>query len=149
MAAVKLTNTEYLISEKDLMVTKTDLDGILTYANEDFVRTCGYNNESELIGKSHTTVHHPDMPEQVFTDLWNSLKVQRPWTGLIKNLRSDGSYFWVLANITPNYENGVQIGYMAVRTKPTKEQIEKVENAYSLFKKGSLPYTFEKTLEKV
>ena len=133
-----LTNTEYFISEKDLMVTKTDLDGILTYANEDFVRTCGYNNEAELIGKSHTTVHHPDMPEQVFTDLWNSLKVQRPWTGLIKNLRRDGSYFWVLANITPDYENGVQIGYMAVRTKPTLEQIKKVETAYSLFKKGKV-----------
>ena len=136
MAAIQPKNTEHLISEKDLMVTKTDLNGILTYANEDFVRVCGYKNEAELLGQSHTVVHHPDMPKQVFDDLWNSLKVKRPWTGLIKNLRSDGSYFWVLANITPDYENGIQIGYMAVRTKPSKEQIEKVENAYSLFKQG-------------
>jgi methyl-accepting chemotaxis protein len=128
------TSIEYFISETDSLVTKTDLEGIITYANDDFIRTCGYNSENELIGQSHEIVHHPDMPQQVFDDLWNSLKVQRPWTGLIKNLRKDGSYFWVLANVTPDYENGQQIGYMAVRSKPTKEQIKIAENAYKLFK---------------
>ncbi len=128
------TNIEYVISETDSLVTKTDLEGIITYANDDFVRACGYNNESDLVGQSHEIVHHPDMPKQVFEDLWNSLQVQRPWTGLIKNLRKDGSYFWVLANVTPDYENGQQIGYMAVRSKPTKEQIKTADNAYKLFK---------------
>jgi methyl-accepting chemotaxis protein len=128
------TNIEYVISETDSLVTKTDLNGILTYANDDFIRASGYNSESDLVGISHEVVHHPDMPEQVFNDLWNSLKVQRPWTGLIKNLRKDGSFFWVLANVTPDYENGQQIGYMAVRSKPTKEQIKTAENAYKLFK---------------
>ncbi len=136
MTTINPKNVEFSISDKDLMVTKTDLNGILTYANEDFVRTSGYNSESELLGKSHSVIHHPDMPDEVFADLWNSLKVQRPWTGLIKNLRTDGRYFWVLANITPDYENGVQVGYMAVRSKPTKEQIEKAENAYEIFKSG-------------
>lgn len=129
-------SNEYTLSETDLLVTKTDLDGILIYANEDFVRVSGYENEQVLLGKSHEIVIHPDMPKQVLNDIWNSLKVKRPWTGLIKNHRPDGTYFWVLANITPNYENGVHVGYMAVRTKPTAAQIEKAEKAYQLFKSG-------------
>jgi methyl-accepting chemotaxis protein len=129
-------SNEYTLSETDLLVTKTDLDGILIYANEDFVRVSGYENEQALLGKSHEIVIHPDMPKQVLNDIWNSLKVKRPWTGLIKNHRPDGTYFWVLANITPNYENGVHVGYMAVRTKPTAAQIEKAEKAYQLFKSG-------------
>lgn len=129
-------SNEYTLSETDLLVTKTDLDGILVYANEDFVRVSGYENENALLGKSHEIVIHPDMPQQVLDDIWNSLKVKRPWTGLIKNHRPDGTYFWVLANITPNYENGVHVGYMAVRTKPTSQQIEKADKAYQLFKSG-------------
>lgn len=134
---INTTHTlEYTLSETDLLVTKTNLDGILIYANEDFVRVSGYENESALLGKSHEIVIHPDMPKQVLDDIWNSLKVKRPWTGLIKNHRPDGTYFWVLANITPNYEDGVHVGYMAVRTKPTTTQIEKAEKAYQLFKSG-------------
>ncbi|MDD2863516.1 MAG: methyl-accepting chemotaxis protein [Methylococcales bacterium] len=127
---------EYTLSDTDLLVTKTNLDGILIYANEDFVRVSGYEHEHALLGKSHEIVIHPDMPKQVLDDIWNSLKVKRPWTGLIKNHRPDGTYFWVLANITPNYEDGVHVGYMAVRTKPTAAQIEKADKAYQLFKSG-------------
>jgi methyl-accepting chemotaxis protein len=127
---------EYTLSETDLLVTKTDLDGILVYANEDFVRVSGYKNENALLGKPHEIVIHPDMPKQVLDDIWNSLKAKRPWTGLIKNHRPDGTFFWVLANITPNYENGIHAGYMAVRTKPTAAQIEKADKAYQLFKSG-------------
>lgn len=130
------THSEYTLSDTDLLVTKTDLDGILVYANEDFVRVSGYENENALLRKSHEIVIHPDMPQQVLDDIWNSLKVKRPWTGLIQNHRPDGTYFWVLANITPNYENGVHVGYMAVRTKPTAQQIDKADKAYQLFKSG-------------
>ncbi len=129
------TNVEYQIDDNDSMVTKTDLNGVITYANTDYVRTSGFAS-SELMGHPHSLVHHPDMPSEVFADLWNSLKMQRPWAGLIKNLRKDGSYFWVIANITPDYENGQHIGYMAVRSKPTKQQITDVEHAYKLFKQG-------------
>jgi methyl-accepting chemotaxis protein len=129
-------NFEYTLSDTDLLVTKTDLDGILTYANEDFVRVSGYKYEEDLMGKSHEIVIHSDMPQQVLDDIWRSLEVQRPWTGLIKNHRPDGTFFWVLANITPHYENGIHVGYMAVRTKPTSSQIEKADKAYQLFKSG-------------
>ena len=135
MASAHPTNIEYQVSDSDSMVSKTDLDGVLTYVNDDFIVSSGYE-KSELIGHSHNVVHHPDMPSEVFADLWNSLKMQRPWTGIIKNLRKDGSHYWVLANITPDYENGKHIGYMAVRKKATQEQIATADHAYKLFKQG-------------
>ncbi len=135
MTAAQPTNIEYPILETDSMVTKTDLNGIITYANADFVRTSGFS-ANELIGHPHNLVHHPDMPSEVFADLWHSLKIQRPWAGLVKNLRKDGSYFWVIANVTPDYENGRLIGYMAVRTKPKNAKIAEIEPLYKLFKQG-------------
>ena len=135
MASAHPTNIEYQVSDSDSMVSKTDLDGVLTYVNDDFIVSSGYE-KSELIGHSHNVVHHPDMPSEVFADLWNSLKMKRPWTGIIKNLRKDGSHYWVLANITPDYENGKHIGYMAVRKKATQEQIATADHAYKLFKQG-------------
>ncbi|MGB4497618.1 MAG: Tar ligand binding domain-containing protein, partial [Methylococcaceae bacterium] len=133
--ATQPTNIEHIVLETDSMVTKTDLKGVVTYANADYVRNTGFH-ESELVGRPHDLVHHPDMPSEVFKDLWTTLEMQRPWIGLIKNLRKDGSYFWVLANITPDYENGEQIGFMAVRTKASSEQIAIAEKAYKLFKAG-------------
>jgi methyl-accepting chemotaxis protein len=135
MATAQPTNLEFVISDADSMVTRTDLNGVITYVNADFTRNSGFS-ELELVGHSHDLVHHPDMPSEVFTDLWHSLKAQRPWVGLIKNLRKDGSYFWVTANITPDYEDGKHIGYMAVRKKATRQQIDAVEPLYKRFKEG-------------
>lgn len=139
---VSPTNFEYPISDSDSMVTRTDLNGVITYANPDFVVTSGFTTK-EIIGHSHNIVHHPDMPSEVFADLWNSLKDQRPWMGVIKNLRKDGAHFWVVANITPDYEHGKHIGYMAVRTKATPEQIKTSEKVYKLLKQGSRTYKIE------
>ncbi len=110
MANIQPTNVEYLFPETDSMVTKTDLKGIITYANDDFVKASGYTR-AELLGKPHNMVRHPDMPSEAFRDMWKALKAGRPWTGLVKNLRKDGGFYWVLANATPNYEYGKLVGY--------------------------------------
>ncbi|MGB4497495.1 MAG: methyl-accepting chemotaxis protein [Methylococcaceae bacterium] len=133
MATSQPNNIEYLISDSDSMVTKTDLNGVITYANPDYIRTSGFS-AAELIGHPHNSVHHPDMPSEVFADLWKTLKMLRPWAGIIKNKRKDGSYFWCVANITPDFENGKLIGYMAVRTKATKIQIANAEKCYKQLK---------------
>ncbi len=133
--ATKPTNTEYLVPENDSMVTKTDLNGVITYANVDFERASGFNSK-ELIGHSHNLIHHPDMPSEVFADLWRTLKSGHTWFGIVKNLRKDGSFFWAMINITPDYENEKLIGYLATRSKATKEQIALFEPAYTLFKAG-------------
>ncbi|MBU0593545.1 MAG: PAS domain-containing protein, partial [Gammaproteobacteria bacterium] len=130
-----VTQTEYVLKETDSIVSKTDLKGIITYINEDFLRVSGFTKD-ELIGTSHNIVRHPDMPPEAFVDLWNSLKAGRPWTGMVKNRCKNGDYYWVLANATPIREGGNIIGYMSVRSKPSSMQIEATSNAYRLFKEG-------------
>jgi methyl-accepting chemotaxis protein len=129
------TNLEKILTEQDSLVTKTDLNGIITYANLDFELLSGFSPK-ELIGRSHSIVHHPDMPKEVFADLWHTLKSGRTWAGVIKNKCKDGGYFWAVINITPDYENGTVIGYLASRSKATKEQIHFFELAYIAMKKG-------------
>ena len=136
MAKIQPTHVEYLFPETDSMVTKTDLKGIITYANDDFVKASGYTR-AELLGQPHNMVRHPDMPFEAFADMWKTLKAGRPWTGLVKNLRKDGGFYWVLANATPNYEDGKMIGYMSVRTKPTRQQVDETARMYKLFKDGN------------
>ncbi|MDP1706117.1 MAG: PAS domain-containing protein, partial [Sulfurimicrobium sp.] len=125
-----VTNVEYVLKETDSIVSKTDLKGVITYINEDFLRISGFS-ESELIGTSHNIVRHPDMPVEAFADLWASLKAKRPWTGMVKNRCKNGDYYWVMANATPIYEGGQCVGYMSVRSKPTQEQISAASSAYA------------------
>ncbi|MDD1633044.1 MAG: PAS domain-containing protein, partial [Methylococcaceae bacterium] len=90
-----VTNVEYPINESISIVSKTDLKGVITYANEDFIRISGFSRE-ELIGKAHNIVRHPDVPAEFFEDMWKSLKAGRPWTGVVKNRCKNGDYYWLL-----------------------------------------------------
>ena len=130
-----VTNTEYVLKDTDSIVSKTDRKGIITYANEDFLRISGFTKD-ELIGTSHNIVRHPDMPPEAFADLWNSMKAGKPWTGLVKNRCKNGGFYWVLANSTPFMENGQLVGCMSVRTKPSRAQTEAAGAAYRLFREG-------------
>ncbi|MEI7843710.1 MAG: methyl-accepting chemotaxis protein [Gallionellaceae bacterium] len=130
-----VTNVEYVLKETDMIVSKTDLKGAITYINEDFLRISGFT-ESELIGQSHNCVRHPDMPVEAFADLWKSLKNGSPWTGFVKNRCKNGDFYWVQANATPIYENGQCIGYMSVRSKPSQADVSATSAAYALFRNG-------------
>ncbi|MBI3903638.1 MAG: Tar ligand binding domain-containing protein [Nitrosomonadales bacterium] len=130
-----VTNVEYELKDGTSIVSKTDLKGLITYINADFLEASGFT-EKELIGQPHNLVRHPDMPEEAFADLWDTLKQGRPWTGLVKNRRKNGDHYWVVANATPIFEGGSCVGYMSVRSKPTREQIDAHAAAYRLFKEG-------------
>ncbi|PPK69259.1 methyl-accepting chemotaxis sensory transducer with TarH sensor /methyl-accepting chemotaxis sensory transducer with Pas/Pac sensor [Methylobacter tundripaludum] len=130
-----ITNVERALTETDSIVTKTDLEGMITYANEDFIRICGFTRE-ELIGVPHNIIRHPDMPVEVFADLWQSMKSGRPWTGVIKNRCKNGDFYWVQANVTPYYENDKLAGYMSVRSKPSPKQVAEAAEAYRKFREG-------------
>ena len=130
-----ITNTEYLLTQSDSIVSKTNLKGMITYINEDFLRVSGFT-KAELIGTEHNIVRHPDMPAEAFADMWKALKAGRPWTGLVKNRCKNGDFYWVTANATPFYENDQLAGYMSVRTMPSREQINIAEVAYRLFRNG-------------
>ena len=124
-----VTEIEYPINDDTLILSTTDTKGRITYVNPTFVEVSGYSTE-ELIGKAHNIVRHPDMPPEAFEDLWNTLKAGQPWTGLVKNRRKNGDFYWVIGNATPLVENGNLVGYLSIRTKPSRELIEKVAPIY-------------------
>jgi methyl-accepting chemotaxis protein len=130
-----VTNVEYQLTPTDMIVSKTDTRGLITYVNSDFIRVSGFS-EKELIGQPHNIVRHPDMPEEAFADLWDTLKKGKPWTGMVKNRCKNGDYYWVVANATPIREGNQIVGYMSVRSAPSRAQIEGTERAYRLFKDG-------------
>ncbi len=133
-----VTTNEYVLTDTDTIVSTTDLKGNLTSINRDFLRISGFT-EAELIGANHNIVRHPDMPPAAFEDLWNTVKAGRPWTGIVKNRCKNGDYYWVEANITPLRENGQVTGYMSVRNKPTRAQIEAAGALYSQWNQGIFP----------
>ena len=124
-----VSNTEYPIGDDTLILSTTDTKGRITYVNQTFMEVSGFS-EDELIGKAHNIVRHPDMPPEAFADLWKTLQAGKPWTGLVKNRRKNGDYYWVLGNATPLIENGTTVGYLSIRTKPSRELIEKVAPIY-------------------
>jgi len=130
-----VTQQEYRLRDGMTIVSRTDLKGRITYVNDDFIEASGFTLD-ELIGQPHNLVRHPDMPEEAFDDMWRTLKAGRPWTGLVKNRCKNGDHYWVVANATPVVEGNSAVGYMSVRTLPTRAQVGAAEAAYALFKQG-------------
>ncbi|MDD5581266.1 MAG: methyl-accepting chemotaxis protein [Methylobacter sp.] len=124
-----VTDKEVLMPKGTVLVTKTDLKGIITYANDAFVKISGFSRD-ELVDSAHNIVRHPDMPPAAFEDLWKTLKNGKPWAGIVKNRTRNGDYYWVEANVTPIYGNGQMQEYLSVRYAPSREQIEKAEQLY-------------------
>ena len=118
-----VTSDEYVLPEGEVIVTRTDLKGRITYANDAFVRSSGFTRD-ELLGKAHNIVRHPDMPPAAFQDLWDTIKTGQPWSALVKNRRKEGGFYWVRANVSPIVEEGRIVGYTSVRTKPEHAEIE-------------------------
>jgi methyl-accepting chemotaxis protein len=132
-----VTNIEIELKDTSSIVSKTDLKGRITYINRDFLEISGFT-EQELIGASHNIVRHPDMPPAAFADLWNTVKAGKPWNGLVKNRCKNGDHYWIEANVAPVRENGEIVGYMSVRSKVTRKQIEDIEPIYRRMLKGEV-----------
>ena len=130
-----VTDVEIELSDQFAIVSTTDLQGNITFANPYFVEISGYAIH-ELIGAPQNILRHPDMPVEAFADLWATLKSGAPWTGLVKNRTKKGDFYWVLANATPIYERGQAVGYMSVRTKPTRAQVAQASALYQRFREG-------------
>ncbi|MDD3354052.1 methyl-accepting chemotaxis protein [Zoogloea sp.] len=130
-----VTQREVELGENTLIVSRTDLKGLITYINKDFIEISGFS-EDELIGRPHNIVRHPDMPEEAFEDMWRALKEARPWVGLVKNRCKNGDHYWVEAHATPIMDNGVVIGFMSVRQKARYDEIKAADAAYALFREG-------------
>jgi len=120
------TNVEKVMRDDDFIVSKTDTKGIITYCNEIFLEFAKYSN-TELLGQNHNIIRHPDMPRVVFKLLWDTIQSGKEINAYVKNIASDGSYYWVFANITPVLdENSKIIGYYSVRRKPNKTVVDRI-----------------------
>ncbi|MCD9027066.1 PAS domain-containing protein [Luteimonas sp. BDR2-5] len=123
------TEREVPYPDGRLIVSRTDLDGVLTHANAAFVEISGYPREM-LIGAPHSILRHPDMPREAFRQLWETVQAGGKWHGYVKNLRRDGAYYWVYATALPNIRDGRVVGYTSVRRKPSRARIEAVLPLY-------------------
>jgi aerotaxis receptor len=106
---------ETQVPEGELIVSRTNLKGVITYANDVFAEISGYSAE-ELVGQHHNIVRHPDMPRSVFANLWESIKSGKIWSGYVKNLRRDGGYYWVYAEVSGVYKDGELVEYKSMRS---------------------------------
>lgn len=112
------TRRETVLRDDDIIISRTDLTGKITYANRTFMRICQLN-EDELLGIQHNVIRHPDMPRAAFKLLWDTLQQGDEFFAYVKNICKDGGFYWVMANVTPDYDaSGKLIGYYSVRRKP-------------------------------
>jgi len=137
-----VTQTEAVFPKGRYIVSRTDLKGMTTYVNETFLTVSGFSRD-ELVGKNHNVVRHPDMLPGAFAWLWETIKAGRPWRGIVKNRCKNGDFYWVDALVVPVKKNDDIIGYMSVRTAPTRQQIAEAEDFYARLKAGtaSIPKT--------
>jgi PAS domain S-box-containing protein len=126
------TESEKIFNSNILLVTKTDLKGNITYANRGFMQIVGMQEE-ELVGAPHNIIRHPDMPKIIFKYLWAYLQRGDEIHAYVKNLCADGSYYWVMANVTPSFDvkNKTKIiGYHSSRRSPSKEALTAIVPLY-------------------
>jgi len=124
-----VTKTEVTLKDNAVLSSTTDEMGVITYVNQEFIDVSGFSEE-ELIGENHNLVRHPEMPPAAFADLWNTIKMGKPWMGLVKNRCKSGDFYWVDAFVTPVSKNNEIIGYESTRVKPIKIWTQRAENLY-------------------
>ena len=146
---VKPLDIEATFEEEGLdaraLITRTDTKGIITFASPAYRQMTKYSKE-ELIGKPHNIVRHPEMPEAAFKEMWDTIQQGKHWEGMVRNLRKDGKYYWVIVQIDPIDENGNIIydkpekisGYVAVRREPTREEVKEADKLYKSMRKAEL-----------
>jgi aerotaxis receptor len=132
-----VTQREIPFPSGKYVVSKTDLKGVITYANDTFVELSGFSRE-ELVGKNHNIVRHPDMPPAAFQWLWDTIQQGLPWCGIVKNRAKNGDHYWVKAFVVPVVENGQTVGYMSARTEPTRAEVSAAEDLYRRINAGSV-----------
>ncbi len=130
-----VTQKEHPLNSGDTLISTTDLRGVITSVNKDFVRIAGFSEE-ELENRPHNMIRHPDMPQAAFEDMWRTLKTGKPWMGLVKNRCKNGDHYFVDAYVTPVYEGGQVTGYQSVRFQPERSVIERGMRLYARLRQG-------------
>jgi diguanylate cyclase (GGDEF)-like protein/PAS domain S-box-containing protein len=148
-----LENKTYLeIVDQYLIASKTDLDGKITEVSKAFCKISGYSKE-ELIGQSHNIVRHPDTKDEVFKELWETIKKSQVWEGEVKNKRKNGDFYWVKARVSPIFEaNEKVIGYASIRVDITDNKAVEIlsitDHMTKLYNRRFFNETFDKEIKR-
>ncbi|MDZ7805361.1 PAS domain-containing methyl-accepting chemotaxis protein [Thiohalophilus sp.] len=134
-----VTDTEVPVSTTDRIISTTDRKGRITHINKTFTDISGFTEEDTL-GQPHNLVRHPDMPPEAFKNMWEHLKSNMPWLGMVKNRCKNGDFYWVSAYVNPVYEQGEVVGYQSVRTQPESTERERAEHLYARLNRGKNPF---------
>lgn len=126
-----LTGRSITFSDEEIIVSKTDTRGVITYVNDVFERVSGYS-QSELMGAPHNLIRHPRMPRGVFKLLWDTVKGGNEIFAYVLNRTKTGDEYWVFAHVTPSYDlAGNLVGYHSSRRSPYRDALPKVERLYA------------------
>lgn len=132
LVGLKPTGIERYFDENEIIVSKTDVKGIITYANSVFCRVAGYA-EAELIGQAHNIVRHPEMPRCIFKLMWDTIQSGQEMFGYVVNLAKTGDHYWVFAHVTPTLDaKGKIVGYHSNRRVPERRAVESVKELYRM-----------------
>ncbi len=134
MPVTKDTNSdEWHFSSDEYILSETDEKGIIIYANDIFCEIAGYKLE-DLLGQPHNIVRHPDMPRIAFKGLWDDVQSKGFWTGVVKNLRKDGGFYWVHATALRRVHSDGRVTYLSVRRVPNRSDVEACISLYAELK---------------
>ena len=125
---------ETVLDDYAFLVSETDKNGVILFANSDFCKIAEYNI-NELIGQPHSIVRHPDMPKVAFQSLWDTVKSGKVWTGYVKNATKSGGFYWVFATVYPFVTQNGESGYLSCRRKASNQEIAKAEELYKTWMK--------------
>jgi len=129
-AAIQPTGRQVTFGENEVIVSKTDLKGHITYCNDVFLRISGYT-EQELLGHPHSIIRHPGMPGCIFKLLWDTLRSGHELFAYVNNMTKTGDGYWVLAHVTPSFNgDGKVVGYHSNRRSPYSDALPKVQALY-------------------
>ncbi|MCF6331583.1 MAG: PAS domain-containing protein [Sulfurimonas sp.] len=130
----KDTNSdEWYFANNSYILSETDDKGIITYANDIFCEIAGYTLK-ELMGEPHNILRHPEMPKIAFKGLWDDVQKKGFWTGIVKNLRKDGAYYWVHATVLRRINLKGNVSYLSIRTTPLRADVEACTTLYKELK---------------
>ncbi|MFB5753692.1 methyl-accepting chemotaxis protein [Leptospira kirschneri] len=128
-----ITNQEIKVPINSVLISRTDMKGRISYVSQDFANISGFSEE-EMLGEPHNLIRHPDVPSEIFREMWETIKDGNPWSGIVKNRAKSGDHYWVDPTVTPVMSEGVISGYMSVRKKATQDQIQRAEILFSQLK---------------
>lgn len=124
------TGREQTFGEEEIIVSKTNLQGHITYANHVFLRVSGFTEE-EVLGQPHSLIRHPDMPRCVFKLLWETIQNGHEIFAYVVNICKNGDHYWVFAHVTPTFDgNGNIVGYHSNRRRPEAASLVHIQELY-------------------